>query len=84
MKTKTSISLDTRLIKMIDRLPRRPSRSEVIEEALVLYFKHLHLQRRDRTDLEILDAISSGAELEALGVLEFQAPLALRAAESDE
>lgn len=82
MKTKTSISVSARLLKMIDRLPHKPARSEVIEEALILYFKTREAQARDRSDLEILNAQSAALNEEALDTLDYQSNL-LRAAEED-
>jgi metal-responsive CopG/Arc/MetJ family transcriptional regulator len=72
MKRKTSISVSAQLLKMIDSLPNKPARSEVIEEALVLYFKNRKTIARDRSDLDILNSRSSGLNQEALDVLEFQ------------
>lgn len=72
MKRKTSISVSAQLLKMIDSLPNKPARSEVIEEALVLYFKSRKTIARDRSDLDILNSRSSGLNREALEVLEFQ------------
>ena len=84
MKVKTSITLDSRLMKMIDRMPAKPSRSEVIEEALVLYFKGHESRRRDRSDAEILGRLALELNEEALDTLDFQsAAITLRAAEPD-
>jgi len=72
MKKKTSISLSESLLNMIDALPAKPPRSEIIEEALILYFKSGRARMRDQTDLEILDSISEDLNKEALDVLEYQ------------
>lgn len=72
MKKKTSISLSDQLLKMIDHLPNKPARSEVIEEALILYFKSRKALARDQSDLDILNSRSNDLNKEALDVLEFQ------------
>lgn len=72
MKKKTSISVSDHLLKMIDRLPDRPARSQVIEEALVLYFKSRKARARDQADLDLLNSRSRDLNQEALDVLEFQ------------
>ena len=72
LKRKTSISLSASLLNMIDRLPDNPARSEVIEEALIFYFKSRKAQLRDRADQAILDEKSEGLNAEALDVLEYQ------------
>ena len=72
MKKKTSISVSQRLLKLIDSLPDSPARSQVIEEALVFYFKSRKALARERKDLEILNAKSKNLNIEALDVLEYQ------------
>ena len=57
---------------MIDQLPDKPARSEVVEEALILYFKSRKARARDRSDLEILNSMSAKLNDEALDVLDFQ------------
>ena len=73
MKKKTSISVSEQLLKMIDRLPHKPARSEVIEEALIYYFKSRKALARDRNDLEILNSKSQIFNEEASDILGFQA-----------
>ncbi len=72
MKKKTSISVSAQLLKMIDSLPNKPARSEVIEEALVLYFRSRKTIERDRSDMDILNSQSAHLNQEALDSLEFQ------------
>jgi metal-responsive CopG/Arc/MetJ family transcriptional regulator len=72
MKSKISISLSNQVIRLIDSLPKKPARSEVIEEALILYFRNRQMIARDRSDLEILNSKSSTLNQEALDVLDFQ------------
>ena len=73
MKKKTSISLSGKLLKMIDALPDSPTRSAIVEEALVLYFKSRKAKARDKSDLDILNARSQELNEEALETLEYQA-----------
>lgn len=72
MKKKTSISVSEQLLKMIDSLPNKPTRSEVIAEALILYFKSRKTIERDRSDMDTLNSRSANLNQEALEVLEFQ------------
>jgi metal-responsive CopG/Arc/MetJ family transcriptional regulator len=72
MKMKISVSLSNEAVKLIDSLPNKPPRSEVIEEALVLYFKNRQIIARDRSDLNILNSKSSKLNQEALDILDFQ------------
>jgi metal-responsive CopG/Arc/MetJ family transcriptional regulator len=72
MKKKTSISISEQLMEMIDHLPGEPNRSEVIEEALLLYFRTRQTIKRDQSDLDILNAQSKELNEEALDVLDYQ------------
>jgi metal-responsive CopG/Arc/MetJ family transcriptional regulator len=72
MKKKTSITLSPRLLKLIDSMPDRPTRSEVIEEALILYFKSAQARVRDNKDIGILNDQSKTYNAEALDALEYQ------------
>jgi metal-responsive CopG/Arc/MetJ family transcriptional regulator len=72
MKMKISVSLSSQAVKLIDSLPNKPARSEIIEEALVLYFKSRKIIVRDRSDMDILNSRSSTLNQEALDVLDFQ------------
>lgn len=75
MKVRTSISVTDSLLKQIDKLPNRPARSEIIEEALMFYFKNLlHKHRNDR-DRELLDAHADELNEEAQDVLTYQKKL---------
>lgn len=73
MKLKISVSLSSQAVKLIDSLPHKPPRSEVIEEALVLYFKSRQTIARDKTDLDILNSKSASLNQEAIDVLDYQA-----------
>lgn len=72
MKKKTSISVSEGILKLIDSLPDSPARSQVIEKALIFYFKSRKAQAREKKDLEILNAKSKDLNNEALDVLEYQ------------
>jgi hypothetical protein len=69
---KVSVSLSSQALKLIDNLPNKPARSEVIEEALALYFKNRKMKERDRSDIDILNSRNSDLNREALQVLDFQ------------
>ncbi len=75
MKKKASISVSEQLLKMIDQLPQKPTRSEVVEEALVLYFRNRKAIERDNSDLAILNQHSKALNEEALDALEFQSSI---------
>ena len=75
MKKKASISVSEQLLKMIDQLPQKPTRSEIIEEALVLYFRNRKAIERDESDLVILNKHSKELNEEALDALEFQSSI---------
>ena len=72
MKLKISVSLSSQTIKLIDALPDKPARSEIIEEALVLYFKNRQILARNRSDLHILNSQAERLNKEALDVLSYQ------------
>lgn len=78
MKVKTSITLERELLKRIDRLPGKRPRSQVIEEALILYFRSGDARQRDATDLALLNeyyAPGSDADRELQDALSFQVPV---------
>ncbi len=75
MKVKTSITLEKGLLKKIDRLPGQRARSQVIEEALILYFRSADAKLRDAEDLELLNryyAPGGEADQELQDSLSFQ------------
>ena len=72
MKKKASISVSENLLKMIDKLPEHPSRSSVIEDALILYFKDRKIRHRNSSDLDILNSHSQALNEEASNVLDYQ------------
>ncbi|HLD73821.1 MAG TPA: hypothetical protein VJB34_02860 [Bdellovibrionota bacterium] len=72
MKKKISISVSQNLLKLIDSLPDSPARSQVIEEALIFYFKSRKAQAREKKDLDIFNTKSKSLNDKALDVLEYQ------------
>ncbi len=72
MKAKTSVSIDKRLLKKIDQLPSKPARSQIIEAALVLFFKNQGAQTRYRSDLAILNSLGEDFNKQALDTLKYQ------------
>ena len=72
MKVRTSISVNGDLLKRIDKLPNEPTRSQIIEEALIHYFKSLHARQRAASDRAILDSLHKELNLEASDVLKYQ------------
>lgn len=72
MKKKTSITVSPKLLKLIDQLPEKPTRSQIIEEALILYFKEAKSRKRNQVDISILNDLSKTYNDEALDALEYQ------------
>jgi Arc/MetJ-type ribon-helix-helix transcriptional regulator len=73
MKTKTSVSLSDDLLKLIDGVVEGENRrSAFIEEAVKAYLEVRKRQRRDRTDLQIINRLSEKLNREAEDVLSFQ------------
>jgi len=72
MKNKTSISISSSLLKLIDSLPEKPPRSRVIEEALILYFKNRKIREREKKDISILNDLHKIYNAQALDILEYQ------------
>ncbi|MEK7692347.1 MAG: hypothetical protein AAB425_15135 [Bdellovibrionota bacterium] len=74
MKCKTSITLDSKLLKELDReVGKNENRSSFIEHALVVYLEQRRRLKRDSRDLEILDGKHLELNREALELLDFQA-----------
>jgi metal-responsive CopG/Arc/MetJ family transcriptional regulator len=74
MRVKTSVTIDERVLKAIDRAttPTR-SRSRVIEEAARDFLTRRARAAREARDREILDAVSEELNSEMADVLEYQA-----------
>ena len=55
MKIKTSITLSEKIIKQIDNYQNSNyNRSQFLEDAAILYLKHLKNKERDKKDLKII------------------------------
>jgi metal-responsive CopG/Arc/MetJ family transcriptional regulator len=76
MKTKTSVTLDAKLLQGIDqhRADYR-SRSEFIESAVAHFISHLERAEADRRDLLILNQHADALHEEAEDVLAYQVNL---------
>ncbi|MBX7244251.1 MAG: ribbon-helix-helix protein, CopG family [Candidatus Sumerlaeaceae bacterium] len=77
MKTKTSVSLSTNLLRQIDRRAKRikSNRSEFIECAVSDYLGRLSREELDARDLGIINANVDRLNEEALDTLEYQVPI---------
>jgi metal-responsive CopG/Arc/MetJ family transcriptional regulator len=76
MKTKTSITLSSALLRGIDEHARKfRSRSEFIEAAVQYFIGHLDRYETERRDLEIINERAEALNEEAEDVLSYQAPL---------
>lgn len=74
MKIKTSITLDSELIKDIDKeYGAKINKSQFIEEAVREYIERRVHRKRDLADLEILNKHAATLNKEAEDVLSFQA-----------
>ncbi len=76
MKSKTSITLSTALLKELDGIVgENGSRSELIEKAVHEYVKKLAMAERDRRDTEILNRTAKRMKREAKDILRYQVKL---------
>ena len=73
MKTKTSITLSTDILEVVDRQSGTKSRSDFIETALWAYVAELARRERDSRDLVILNRNADRLNEEAADVLAYQA-----------
>ncbi len=74
MKTKTSITLSQDLLASIDEFVKEDgNRSAFIELAVRTYLEILNRRKRDRHDLEVINALAVRLNKEALDVLDYQA-----------
>lgn len=76
MKIKTSVTLDSELMKNIDEeFGGKTNKSQFIEEAVREYIERRVHRKRDLADLEILNKKSAKLNKEAEDVLSYQADL---------
>jgi metal-responsive CopG/Arc/MetJ family transcriptional regulator len=76
MKTKTSVTLDGRLLRSIDKhASEYRSRSEFIEAAVGHFIRSLERQKAEQRDLAILNGGADALNEEAEDVLAYQVAL---------
>ena len=76
MKVKTSVTLSQDLLTLIDQFAKgENNRSAFVELALKTYIELLQRNKRDQTDLQIIDRLSDKLNQEALDVLRYQTDL---------
>ena len=75
MKAKTSVTLSKELLKAVDRLASKSSRSAVIEAAVRIYLREQERAFIYAHDLEILNRVADRLNSEAEDVLEYQADI---------
>jgi metal-responsive CopG/Arc/MetJ family transcriptional regulator len=76
MKAKTSVTLSQEILALIDQhIEEDSSRSAFIELAVKAYLELIRRNRRDQSDLEIINRLSDELNQEASDVLRYQAEL---------
>ena len=74
MRVKTSVTIDERVLRAIDKTTtRHKSRSRVIEDAAREFLARRNRTAREARDLEILNQAADALNLEMDDVLAFQA-----------
>ncbi len=74
MKTKTSITISSDVLKLIDQnVKGENQRSAFIEAAVRAYLEVIKRHKRDRDDLSILNRLAEKLNSEAMDVLGYQA-----------
>ena len=73
MKIKTSITINNRILELVDKnLANSNNRSQFIETAIIYYLKNYQKSIRDTNDSNILNQNSERLNKEAEEVLSFQ------------
>jgi hypothetical protein len=72
MKVKTSITLSSEVLFKLGQLTSDGTRSDFIEKAVWSYLNQLYKDKRDKSDLEILNNESSHLNIEAFDTLSYQ------------
>jgi metal-responsive CopG/Arc/MetJ family transcriptional regulator len=77
MKVKTSITLSTELLKIIDKRSKqfKKNRSDFIESAVWAFIEQLKLDEQNARDLEIINRRADFLNEEAADVLAYQISL---------
>jgi len=74
MRVKTSVTIDERVLRAIDKATTRTrSRSRLIEDAAREYLARRSRAAREARDLAILDEVADGLNAEMEDVLAYQA-----------
>jgi metal-responsive CopG/Arc/MetJ family transcriptional regulator len=72
MRVKTSITLDESVLRAVDKVAGKSSRSRVIEEALLRFLKERARAARDARDRDLLDRHAKRLNAEMSDILQFQ------------
>jgi len=76
MRVKTSVTIDEKVLRAIDRVvTREKSRSRIIEDAARDYLTQRARLARDSRDREIIDRAADGLNAEMEDVLSYQVDL---------
>jgi metal-responsive CopG/Arc/MetJ family transcriptional regulator len=76
MKTKTSVTLSDDVLRLIDKNAQgERNRSAFIETAVRAYLEVIKRQKRDQTDLSIINRLAEKLNAEATDVLGYQVEL---------
>lgn len=76
MRVKTSVTIDEKVLRAIDRaVTREKSRSRIIEDAARDYLTQRARLARDSRDREIIDRAAEGLNAEMEDVLSYQVDL---------
>ena len=76
MRVKTSVTIDEKVLRAIDRVvTREKSRSRIIEDAARDYLTRQARLARDSRDREIIDRAADGLNAEMEDVLSYQVDL---------
>jgi metal-responsive CopG/Arc/MetJ family transcriptional regulator len=75
MKVRTSITVDSDLLRTVDRLSKHKNRSAFIEAALETYVAQVSRKDLPSGDLEIINRCAEDLNKEALDVLDYQVAL---------
>ena len=76
MRVKTSVTIDEKVLRAIDRVvTREKSRSRIIEDAARDYLTQRARLARDSRDREIIDRAADGLNAEMEDVLSYQVEL---------
>lgn len=72
MRVKTSITLDENVLRAVDKVAGKSSRSRVIEKALLRFLQDRARATRDARDRDTLDRHAQRLNAEMADILQFQ------------